>query len=42
MGVRTEGMSPRQAAEQAIVEMRKLAEYIEIPHKLSASKWTGL
>ena len=38
MGVRTEGMSPRQAAEQAIVEMRKLAEYIEIPHKLSAIK----
>jgi alcohol dehydrogenase len=36
MGVRTESMSPRQAAEQAVIEMRKLADYIEIPHKLSA------
>jgi alcohol dehydrogenase len=36
MGVRTEGMSQRQAAEQAVEEMRKLADYIEIPHKLSA------
>jgi alcohol dehydrogenase class IV len=36
MGVRTDGMSPRQAAEQAVVEMRKLVDYIEIPHKLSA------
>ncbi|HOG17266.1 MAG: Alcohol dehydrogenase [Syntrophaceae bacterium PtaU1.Bin231] len=38
MGVRTESMSPREAAEQAVVEMRRLAEYIEIPHKLSAIK----
>jgi alcohol dehydrogenase len=36
MGVRTEAMSPREAAEQAVQEMRKLVEYIEIPHKLSA------
>jgi alcohol dehydrogenase len=36
MGVRTEGMSPRQAAEQAVLEMRKLVDSIEIPHKLSA------
>lgn len=36
MGVRTEGMSLRQAAEQAVEEMRKLTDYIEIPHKLSA------
>lgn len=36
MGVKTELMSPRQAAEQAVVEMRKLVEHIEIPHKLSA------
>ena len=36
MGVKTELLSPRQAAEQAIIEMRKFAEYIEIPHKLSA------
>ena len=36
MGVRTEAMSPRQAAAQAIEEMRRLVEYIEIPHKLSA------
>lgn len=36
MGVITEGMSMRQAAEQAVEEMRKLADYIEIPHKLSA------
>jgi alcohol dehydrogenase class IV len=35
MGVRTEEMSLRQAAEQAVEEMRKLADYIEIPHKLS-------
>ena len=35
MGVRTESMSPRQAAEQAMLEMRKLADVIEIPHKLS-------
>jgi alcohol dehydrogenase class IV len=34
MGVRTESMSPRQAAEQAMLEMRKLADVIEIPHKL--------
>jgi alcohol dehydrogenase len=36
MGVKTNRMSPRQAAQQAIEEMRKLVEYIEIPHKLSA------
>ncbi len=36
MGVKTESMSNREAAEQAVAEMRKLAEYIEIPHKLSA------
>ncbi|RJQ80164.1 MAG: iron-containing alcohol dehydrogenase [Desulfobacteraceae bacterium] len=38
MGVKTETMSLRQAAEQALEEMRKLVEYIEIPHKLSAIK----
>jgi alcohol dehydrogenase len=36
MGVKTESMSPRQAAQQAVEEMRKLVDYIEIPHKLSA------
>jgi len=36
MGVKTDSMSPRQAAQQAIEEMRKLVNYIEIPHKLSA------
>jgi alcohol dehydrogenase class IV len=36
MGVPIEGMSPRQAAEEAIAEMRRLVDYIEIPHKLSA------
>lgn len=36
MGVKTENMSPRQAAQQAVEEMRKLVDYIEIPHKLSA------
>ncbi|MCU0590937.1 MAG: iron-containing alcohol dehydrogenase [Desulfobacterales bacterium] len=36
MGVKTDGMSPRQAAQQAVEEMRKLVDYIEIPHKLSA------
>jgi len=35
MGIQTDGLSPREAAEQAVAEMRKLAEYIEIPHKLS-------
>jgi alcohol dehydrogenase len=35
MGVHTEGTSPRQAAQQAVEEMRKLVEDIEIPHKLS-------
>jgi len=28
-------MSQHQAAERAVVEMRKLADYIEIPHRLS-------
>ena len=36
MGVNTEYLSPRQAALEAVVEMRKLAEYIEIPHTLDA------
>ncbi len=36
MGVKTENMNPRQAAQQAVEEMRKLVDYIEIPHKLSA------
>ena len=36
MGVRTESMNPREAAQQAVIEMRKLIDYIEIPHKLSA------
>lgn len=36
MGVKTENMSPRQAAQQAVDEMRRLVDYIEIPHKLSA------
>lgn len=36
MGVKTENMSLRQAAQQAVEEMRKLVDYIEIPHKLSA------
>ncbi len=36
MGVRIDSMSPRQAAQQAIEEMRKLVDYIEIPHKLSS------
>jgi alcohol dehydrogenase len=36
MGVKTGSMSPRQAAQQAVEEMRKLVDYIEIPHKLSA------
>jgi alcohol dehydrogenase len=36
MGVKTESMSPRQAAQQAVEEMRRLVDYIEIPHKLSA------
>lgn len=36
MGVKTDSMSPRQAAQQAIEEMRRLVVYIEIPHKLSA------
>lgn len=34
MGVRTEPMSRREAALQAVAEMRRLAEYIEIPHSL--------
>lgn len=36
MGVKIDSMSPRQAAQQAIEEMRKLVDYIEIPHKLSS------
>jgi alcohol dehydrogenase len=36
MGVKTKNMSPRQASKQAVEEMRKLVDYIEIPHKLSA------
>ncbi len=36
MGVNTEHLSPRQAAEAAVVEMRNLVEYIEIPHTLDA------
>jgi alcohol dehydrogenase class IV len=35
MGVDTAGMSRREAAERAVIEMRRLAEYIEIPHSLS-------
>ena len=35
MGARTENLSRREAALQAVSEMRKLAEYIEIPHRLS-------
>lgn len=36
MGVKTKNMSPRQASKQAVEEMRRLVDYIEIPHKLSA------
>jgi alcohol dehydrogenase len=35
MGVKTDSMSPRQAAQQAVEEMRRWVDYIEIPHKLS-------
>jgi len=34
MGVNTAPLSPRQAAAAAVAEMRKLVEYIEVPHHL--------
>ena len=36
MGIDSTGDTARAIAEKAILEMRKMVEYLEIPHKLSA------
>lgn len=36
MGIDSTSDTPRAIAEKAILEMRKMVEYLEIPHKLSA------